>query len=406
MLNKIKKLRYIYKDFFLSLLSSVIATFISQIIVYPMLAQKLSSDEYGVMLTTMAVANTIISTLGNSLNNTRLIVQAEYQNEKVEGDFVPLCYLLSITAAITFFIYLMSLNRYTFGAITLMILFVFLGVLRTYGAVAFRLTINYLKNLWLSVCIALGNTVGVMAVIVSNSKNAWVLVFLLGELVGVIYLFFTPIYKEKHKFTKLFRRTVGKEIILLITTFSANLLVYLDRLLLYPILGSEAVTVYTVASFFGKSLGIVVTPLAGVMLSYYSKQEYNMTISKYRLTSAGTILLSVLFIGICRLISRSITGVFYPSLIDEAEPILNLANVAAVIAVAVNLLSPAVLKYAKTYWQIIVQVLYFAIYFGLGVWASKGYGLVGFSYAAIIAVLIKFLVLYFVGAFSIRNVSK
>ena len=406
MLDRIKKKTYIYKDFLLSLFSSAISTFISQIIVYPILAQKLSNDEYGVILTTVAVANTLISALGNSLNNTRLIVQAEYENEKVEGDFMPLCLILSIIASTIYFVYLTWLNRYTLSTVVLMVLFVLLGVLRTYGAVSFRLTINYLANLWLSICVALGNAIGVAALVVSNSKNAWVLVFLFGEIIGVIYLLSTPIYKEKKKFTKLFRRTLGKEAILLITTLSANLLVYLDRLLLYPILGSEAVAVYAVASFFGKSLGIVVTPLSGVLLSYYSKRQYTMTLSKYRLTSGATFSLSILFIGVCRLISRPITGVFYPTLIDEAEPILNLANIASVIAVAVNLISPAVLRYAKTYWQIIIQVLYFAIYFGLGVWASREYGLVGFAYASIVAVLIKFFVLYFVGEFSIRKYQK
>ena len=54
-------------------------------------------------------------------------------------------------------------------------------------------------------------------------------------------------------------------------------MLYLDRLLLLPILGGSAVSVYTVASFAGKSLGVLMTPMAGVLLSYYAQKDYVMT---------------------------------------------------------------------------------------------------------------------------------
>ena len=75
--------------------------------------------------------------------------------------------------------------------------------------------------------------------------------------------------------------TLIKYIILIFTGLSTTLSTYLDRLIIYPLLGGDAVTVYTVASFFGKSLGIVMTPIAGVLLGYYAQRNFIMTKKKF-----------------------------------------------------------------------------------------------------------------------------
>ena len=127
--------------------------------------------------------------------------------------------------------------------------------------------------------------------------------------------------------------TFQKTCVLFVTTFIANLIQYLDRLLLLPILGGEAVSVYTVASFFGKSLGVLVTPLASVLLSYYAQKDFGMTTRRYWKINLSMIAFSTAFFLFCVAVGPFGTGIFYPTLIDAARPYILLANLAAVINV-------------------------------------------------------------------------
>ena len=83
------KLFNISKDFGLNLFASLIATGVAQLMLYPLLLRYMSSERYGAMLTVMGIANTIAVSCGGSLNNTRLLLQSDYEKENLTGDFSP-----------------------------------------------------------------------------------------------------------------------------------------------------------------------------------------------------------------------------------------------------------------------------------------------------------------------------
>ena len=92
------RLKRISGDFIINILASVIYTFARQIVVFPLLAARLTDGAYGTLLTITGLATVCTSMLGNSLNNVRLIEDSHYQERGVLGDFNFLCLLGSVAS--------------------------------------------------------------------------------------------------------------------------------------------------------------------------------------------------------------------------------------------------------------------------------------------------------------------
>jgi len=184
----------------------------------------------------------------------------------------------------------------------------------------------------------------------------------------------------------------------------ANVVTYLDRIFLYPIIGGEQVTIYTVSSFIGKSIGLVITPVAGVLLSYYSQKSFTMTVKKYWKINGITFLAGGIIGGVAILVAPFITGILYPTVIEAARPYLIIANVASLVGALTNILAPSVLKFSNILWQIVLQLVYAVVYIGAGYILMQSMGLMGFCIATLLVNLIRMMILMAVGHFSIwRN---
>lgn len=404
MLEKLKGSKGFARDFLLNLCASLLTTGVAQLLIYPLLARLYTDDEYGMILTVMGVANTIVATVGNSLNNVRLMVRADYENQDLRGDFLPLLTVLSTFGFMVMGGYLVLMYGLKTVTVLLLLCFAVLGSFRMYGVVTYRLRLEYRKNLICSLVMAVGNCAGLAFVYVTGLNDLWPLAFAMGEAAGVGLLYLkSDIFKEPFGKTVLFPVTLKKETVLLLTTLTASLLTYLDRLLLLPLLGGSAVSDYTVASFFGKSLGIVMTPMAGVLLSYYAQRGFRMTVKRFWVTNGTILLLAGAFFLVCTVFSDWGTGLIYPTLISQARPYLLIANAAAILIAVGNMTQPSVLKFAPTYWQLIVEGVYCAVYLGGGVMTARTYGLWGFSYAVLLAAAVRLLMLYAVGHFSLKK---
>lgn len=400
--NKVKS--GIYRDFILSLMASAVTTIVAQLITNPFLARMCSSEEYGMILTIMGIGNVVTLAFGNSLNNVRLIMNNDYEEHNEDGDFKPLFILLSVIGTMVFGGYLIWFGEKSIILIVSLCSFALFGILQNYGGVAFRIKINYIKNLLLNISIAGGNMVGLLVLYFTGNRSLWALTFAVGQIVGVVYIYQnSSIFKESFRFTSLIMKTLKKEGVLLFTTLCANILVYLDRLILYPLLGGDAVSIYTVASFFGKSLAILMNPISGVLLSYYAQRSYGMNIRRFWKVNILTLGLSAAFIIFSLFASEWVTGLFYPSLIGQAKPYLLIANLAAVINVIGNLAQPAILKFASTKWIAINQIFYMVMYLGIGVVLSRTNGLMGFSQAALASSTVRAFIFFGVGHVAIRR---
>ena len=392
------KLRSMSKDFLLNLLASFVATAVLQLVIYPMLAKQMDSEVYGVLLTIIGLANTFAATIGSSLNNTRLLLNSEYEEKSYSGDYLPILYVTNLIAAGVLIVILQRFHGNPIANIIL-IAYMIANSIRTYGTVAYRIKINYTKNLICNILVAVGDLVGLGIIFVTKSALIlWPITFLVGEILAIIYIIYSSdIFAEKIRKTPLFGRTINKNCVLMTTTLTANLLIYLDRLFLLPILGGDAVTTYTVASVFGKSLGILMAPLAGVLLSYFSQKDFKMDKKGFHIFNLVNICVAFLFMIVSHFISYWFTGIFYPEAIEEAKLFLDIANAAAITIVLGNMTQPTVLRYAPSYWLLIIQFVYCVSYMVGGLLVVGRYGLMGFSVVALGAAALKVVIQLLVG---------
>lgn len=400
-----KKILNVSKDLFYNILASLIITGVMQVIVYPFLAQKFSATEYGMILTVIGVANTIMVAFGNTLNNVRLIVNCDYEKDNLSGDFNLLVIISSFIALlVSIFINSMYFNI-SKTSICILTLFVVLGIVRTYYSVEFRLILNFKKILVQNLIGTIGYLIGIVCL---KIINMWPIPFLVSEFFQLVYVIKNnSLCRESYKVTSRFQFTLIKYIILIITGLSTTLIAYLDRLIIYPLLGGNAVTIYTVASFFGKSLGVLMTPIAGVLLGYYAQKSFVMTKKRFWLINLTSLLGGLIFVIFSIVFAPFFTKLLYPTIYTQARSYILIANLAATINVVCSLTQSSVLKFAPTWLQIVKEVIYGTTYIGVGCILLKSYGLLGFCIAAVIANSVKLIVLYIVGTLFVGfNVSS
>lgn len=382
-------------DFSYNLMSSLLATGVLQIVVYPVLARLFNASAYGVLLTVMGIVNTVSVSIGNTLNNTRLIQNTNYEEQEISGDFNLILSFSGIIGAVAIWIIGQRMFGLSIFTSVLMVILVLLMSWRAYFIVAFRIVLDFKSNFICNICIATGYFVGLGVVMVTKQ---WPCVFIFAEAGGLFWIYKeTKIYREHFGITRLFKPTISKFLMLLIVTISTNVMLYLDRIVIYPILGSESVSVYTVAVFFGKTLGIIMTPIANVLLGYFAQKDYKMNLKNFWQTNFIVLGTASAFMLLSVVAAPIATKILYPGFFEQAQPFIFYANLAAVIGVVASMAQPAILKFVPTYWQLIKEGLYAVVYLGAGILLLNKHGLMGFCIASITANLVKVVILYAIG---------
>lgn len=395
-----KKSNFIY-DVFLNMIASFIVTGTMQLMVYPYLAQAIGSEQYGVFLTSIGISNILAVTLGGSLNNVRLLKEQRYIEKKITGDFNLLCIISLLIIIVLLPISQWFTMERDISSISLILIITILSFFRSYYSVGYRLNINYKKYLIQCFIYCFGGILGLLTILFT-SLIKWQIPFIMAELAAVIYIIITNkgLIIEPINKTELFWDTTKDFVYLDLCTLIGNLLTYLDRLILLPLLGGAMVSTYYTATFFGKTLGIVMGPIAGVLLTYYAKRT-KISLKQFWIQSGLVLFSSLLFFIIALILAKPVTRLLYPSLIESAIPYLTIANLSAILLVASSIIQPAVLRFCKVSFQLIIQIMHMAVYCVLGIILQKKFGLYGFCIAVACANAVKLVMLLMVGTITI-----
>lgn len=392
------------KDFLWNIMASLVATGVLQLLVYPILARNYDKSFYGVILTSMGIINTLAVSFGNSLNNSRLVTLDTYNEEKSEGDYNVLLLYTNVLVSVAIIILGISLFEFDVYIVLGTLLLSSLLVFRSYLVVLFRIRLDFKAFFYNSLLLAIGYAIGSLLILIIDF---WPIPFIVGEIFALLhlYIFFKP-KQITIKKTRYFKFSLNKSSILIITTILGNALIYMDRILLYPILGSESVSVYTVASFFGKTLGIVAAPMAGVLLSYYSSKNFVMNKKKYLVSSYMIFISSIIFIPLIVIIAPFITRILYPTIYDDAKIYILWANIGALIIVVTRMMQPAIIKYAPTYWLLLKEGVYGITYIALSIVLIPKYSINGLIWVTIISASLKVVLMFFLGYYYILKKQR
>lgn len=360
-----------------------------------MIAATLGVAEYGLFLTIISIVHTVSAMIGSTLNNVRLIQNNLYDMTTLQGDFKIVLYCSNVISMFALFVINRIFFDVTILSSVLCCVLSLLQSLRNYNIVTYRLSLNFRLHLIANFFLVLGYFVGLF---LFKFTATWALPFIMGEIFCLVFIRFTSkIMHEPIVRTKYFQTTLQKYIGLGISTVTGNILMYLDRLLLFPLLGGSSVAIYTVAATLGKIFGLITTPISGVLLGYYTKKDFKISKNMFWQVNLIVVIVSIVAFILTIVISPFFIHLFYPTFYKKVGNIVVYANFASILMALSNTIQPAVLKLAPIKWQVMKELIYGGTYILLGVFMLMKYGLVGFCLANIIANFMKVIILCFLG---------
>lgn len=380
------------KNMLLATCSSMLVTFTSQVIIFPMLAKKTDAQSFGVILTAMGVVSVIISTFGNSLNNTRLIENNKYRKGRIEGDFLAILIIIATIAAFTAFFIVRNLDwgGTPQSVAVLLTVYSVLGVFRTYGMVFYRINLDYVRDFFLNLLVC---GVQITICLIIKEWSLWPMVFICGEIMGLYILHNTSIYTESFIITPFFGETLKKETQLLIITLLLSATSYIDRFILYPFIGGEAVSAYNTSSLIGKCILLLYVPISGVCLSYFSKDKLYASPKRLSWITVSVILFSGVYyiFGLC--FGPAMIKLMYPDLLELSIPYFSISTLATIIYATGNFFQTIIVSIIPQKYQIIILTGYITTHIIVGGILAHRYLIFGYGIAACITATIRLVVL-------------
>ena len=180
----------------------------------------------------------------------------------------------------------------------------------------------------------------------------------------------------------------------------------LDRFVLLYFVDSSAVSEYYVLSLLGKTVAIIGIPLNSIIIGYLTKGSKRMDRPLYRKSVLGLLILAVLFTLVCGGLTPVYIRLMYPALFAEMSDIVVLAfivSLAQILYFVTNILLVIILTFVKTKWQLIIQIVYAAVFIATAIGMTLVWGIRGFAYAAVISSGVYFLMTLIVGSRHIRT---
>lgn len=386
--------RKVVFDMALNIVATAIPTFVLQLLILPNLAKFMSDDNYGLLVTVLAFLNVMPSTMGNVLNNIRLLYNENYVETNNEGDFNILLAILEgvnfLSVTVFLFYYDSNLTLFT---VLMTGITALLWLAREYFLVAFRLIINYRAILLCNVIMVGGYGIGYLLFL---GTKVWQVIYISGLLCSLIYCFIrSRLWKEPFKITPLFKRTSTQGLLLLIAKILNRLLVYADKIIVFPVLGGALVSVYYAATVFGKVVSLMITPVNSVVLTYLAKAKKK---TDSMLKSALLVGIAVCAVGyiVCVLISRPVLSILYPQYVDSAMNYIYLTTGTTVLYALISIVDPFIMKFFDMKWQIAINGGTVVVYLALGISFMIPWGLMGFCVGALLTNVLKLLFMIFI----------
>jgi len=389
------------KDFSFGTIGILWMNVVLTFVIYPYFGNQLGASMHGKILFYLAIFSLLAGSLGSGANYSRLKAHSE-EGTSNNGESI-LFLLLSSVVAIVLLIGVAIWKADTADEpLWSLAILAILMMVRFYGDVNYRISLNYKQFALYYIIIGCGYLVGLAGFLILHS---WALVLILGEVAGLIYLFFTG-FVLKPPFTPLskqFKPHFKAFSALSLSYFLSDFVGFSDRLFLPFILtnGDELVAVFYYASVIGKTMSLISTPLNGVISGYLFRDNESISKKKY-LSMTGLILgIGVLVTLIAFLGSHLFVRLFYPSYYGQVKDLFLLANAGQVLFFMCNIMMVIILKYAKPSMQIWVNFAYILVYLFVTIPLIQSDGLLGMAWGIFGVNLLKFILFFVFGYISI-----
>ncbi|MCM1185649.1 MAG: hypothetical protein NC251_00960 [Lachnoclostridium sp.] len=398
----IKKLTVI-KQFIYNVISTTLPTLVLQLLILPLIAQKMDGDAYGLVLAIVASVMMIAAGIGNTLNNIHMISDREYREKNIFGDFGI---LFIISTFVVSFITLGILKYYDVREASIYLLTIIMSILvlaKEYYIVRFWIDLDYFGILLCNMLCVLGYALGYGIYWLGGE---WQYIYIIGNLFSLIFIVRKyGISGAMFAKTVSFLSTAEKFGALTIAAVLNRALQYVDRLLLYPMLGGEEVTIYYVATLIGKTISMALAPLNSFLLSQLSKKK-DMSKRIFWQILVITFITGIMAYPVCLILAKPLLGLLYPQWIEQSMKYIWITTLTAIISAISMVIAPMVLKFCNINWQILIYGTCFVVYVAASFILQKQFGLMGFCFGGMLANGISLCLMVAIYMFTYRKGRK
>lgn len=378
-------------DVILNMAATFIPMFALQFIILPQVALKISADSYGQLLAIMAFIYMSSSSFGSVLNNSRLIHYKRYEELKLQGDFNIILLIFQILNVIIMILGLLYYGK-LLNVLTHMSLVLISSILlfNTYASVEFRINLNFKYILMNSIMLFIGYLIGFVMFLFTGY---WSLIYLCGFGFNILYIIKkTNILHEKFSKTPLFRITLKEIMLLLGSGILVSLGAYADKLIIFPLLGGTAVSIYYASTILGKTIALAIGPITGVLLSYLAHMK-KFSSNNFKLLLLISSIVGLIGYWSVILVSKPLLSLVYPQYVEDAIQYIPITTLSIILTIISSVINPVLLKFSSAKWQILINGLYMLIYIPLSMYLLSLYGLMGLCVGILIANITKLLIM-------------
>lgn len=161
------------------------------------------------------------------------------------------------------------------------------------------------------------------------------------------------------------------------STLLTTAVTYGDRLILYPLMDGNSVSIFTAAQLIGKMMQMLSTPINTFVLAYLvRKNEMHLKI-KVKYIFMGGFALVLLYIGSIA-ISYPMIHFLYPLWADESLKYVYMTALNGIVLMLGVIANVFVLRFCKRKYQLIISLIYLITYIFFSFLLEKYIGLWGF----------------------------
>ena len=372
-----QKIKLVFTDTIWSVAGLVLMNAAAQFAVYPFWNHCLGSEVYGNIVYLMAIMNIIAISIGSGVNYARIRCSIE---RKTGGR--PYMIMIStgvlVAVLVLFFLYLsgfLYLHKFEF---VLYCILTAVTTWRYYADVEFRLHINYRGFFFYYLIIGIGYLFGIL---IFYLTELWPLTLLPGEFLGLLFVIWRGSIFQQGVIEESFYPVLKLSLLLIGTSLLSHLVFNGDRIILRLYLGGTTVSVFYIASLFGKAMTLITTPLNGVLAGHLAKYEGKLSYRLIKWVTWITLIAIILSTVFCIGVSYIVLPILYPMEFEVVKQYLMLASSAQIIYFMGNLLTGSLLlRFTSPFNQLIVNVIHGTLFVVICTPIAKFFGLSAFCW--------------------------
>lgn len=380
MISKIKKHKMFIKDILLNSFSFAIYIFSQQIIFMPIMGKLLPENTFANFIIFIAIFSIISNSFGCELGIVR---QIKEDNNSSQYNYI-MRWLLGSVLIVS--IICLSFLKFSILETLLLSIVVSLANIRLYICSCFRMK-KYFKGVMVqNILYLIGLLFGLGLFL--KFKIIWI-PSLIAELVSLSYSLIKSDFTLFSKKVKVEKKTLVAFKDYSIIEFLINMMTYFDKILIYPILGTNAVNVYYATTTMSKMVSLISNPLHSVLLSWIKndgKSKDGILTIVFKYCFSLILLISIITIPLTYIAVR----LLYNSYLNDSLLIIIPISIGAGFAFATSIIKAVILKYIDSKKTLSSYIKYFISFIILSIILSKFYGLMGFALANMLSRVILF----------------